>query len=424
MPLVLSALLMVFSSNALSQEAADSFEKLKPLMFQIKTAASAESEKSSYGTGWIVDKSGLIITNFHVVSDAVWYPKKYKLFMVEDGRAIEVAIESVDVIHDLALIKVPNRTFDNAISLSSASPRNGEEIYNLGLPEDLDWTVVRGVYNGILKQGPYELIHLTSPINSGMSGGPTINKRNELIGVNVSVLTSGQEVSFAIPVRFVRDLLLQSLIQKKKLSHIEQIKQQLTESQDQLSKDFLKALDKSKDLQSWKVPRLASYLKCWGQGSDKSSLSHILEKESCSVEYRTHLDDRVSTTFIQAEYVVIENRSHTELQFNNLINSFWRTRNRELRTYFSKDSIINYAPLKCAADLIQLKDRKINGQVCARAMIPFTELAEYHIKLSQSIGHKHYVQSYVILDGFTAANMKLILEKLISKFPEASNVKN
>lgn len=417
-------ILSLWSALSFAQEAADSFEVLKPQMFQIKSAASATSEKSSYGTGWVVDKEGLLITNFHVIAEGVWNPKVYKIYLMEENQATEVAIETVDVIHDLALIRIPGRKFENTIPLSDTKPRNGEEIYSLGLPEDLDWTVVKGVYNGLVKQGPYELIHLTSPINSGMSGGPTVNKKNEIVGVNVSVLTSGQEVSFAVPVKYVRQLLESFKTRKKPLTPMEEIHNQLLQSQENQTEDLIKNLGHRKEIAGWSIPKLGQFIKCWGQGSDKDSTSHKYEREFCAMEHRTQLDESISTSFVQSEYTLLQNINMTELQFNSLLNQFWKARNGELRTYFSKDSMINYGPVRCNTQLVSKNKMKIEAQICMRPMVPFSNLFEIHIRMARIDLKKKVMMGYLTLDGFTADNMKKVLTAYMDGFGVEGNAKN
>jgi serine protease Do len=163
------------------------FGNLQDLLVRVKAADSISSPKSSYGTGFAVDKSGIIATNYHVISDYVMQPGSQWKIIVElrDLSNVEAELIDFSVVDDLALIRI-NHKFPAAISLEPNATGTGERTFSLGLPDDINMSIVEGVYNGVLNHGPYSLVHVTTPINAGMSGGPTVNFHGRLVGSNVS----------------------------------------------------------------------------------------------------------------------------------------------------------------------------------------------------------------------------------------------
>jgi hypothetical protein len=217
---------LLWNSPAFSAEAVGSvpvaatpqqfFESVKGLVFPLKTAVHAEDPKKSYGTAFVVDPSGILATNYHVVSDVVRDPAKYNLYLEvpgseEKGGALSISAEilAFDIVHDLALVKV-ERAFSGAFPLPSERdpiPTAAERIWSLGKPLDLSMALVEGNFNGELGMGDFAKFFLSTPINPGMSGGPTVDAAGIVRGVNFAILLKTQNVSFAVPARYLVRLL-------------------------------------------------------------------------------------------------------------------------------------------------------------------------------------------------------------------------
>ena len=255
------------------------FQSVRPLVFQIKTAVSKDSPKSSYGSGWVVDKKGLLMTNYHVISSALQdEDKQYKVFVTIKGKTYQVKVVAFDVVNDLALLKIDYR-FRRDLRLNLKKMKQGQKLYSLGLPKDLNLSIVEGVYNGIIKQGIYENILMSSPINSGMSGGPTVNRKGEVVGVNVSILLESQNISFCVPVHLVTKLLkryrTQGEIDLKKGLHKE-IERQLTKVQEALMEGIFKSKGKTKSIGRWTFAPPPHSLKPWSSNeNDKNKTVNI-----------------------------------------------------------------------------------------------------------------------------------------------------
>lgn len=415
----LSMSFLVFSSASLAartdvSSASTSFEKLKPLLFQVKTSSGATAEKSSYGTGFVVGKDGYLLTNYHVVAGAIWQPLTEKVFVVVNRENIPAQIIDVDVVHDLALIKTPLK-FAKTIQLANSPPQPGATLHSLGLPEDLDWTVVNGVYNGLIQRGPYELVHLTTPLNPGMSGGPTVNTQSELIGINVSGLMFSQSISFAVPLRFAKPLIAKAQASAPPADLIQSIHSQLRNVQDELTTTMLTALSSSKNLEAWTIPNFASEFKCWGQKSPESEKRYVVTYEKCEIDHRTQLTPEISTAFVRVETSLIQNKEYNFFAFFHFLNLEWARDEIDPLQLFSKNIKVNYGPYECQRARVPHQSH-IQVEICARPLVPFTDLFEIHLKAIQRVGSQQALKAYLILDGFNQSNFLMILDKYLKHF--------
>ena len=116
----------------------------------------------------------------------------------------DLSLLDIDVVNDLALLR--SRDLDLApLEVRSEAPAQGETIYSLGNPHDIGFTVIPGTYNGLEAGSYYEHIHFSGSVNAGMSGGPVIDRRGGVVGVNVS--SAGNQLSFLVPAQALSALI-------------------------------------------------------------------------------------------------------------------------------------------------------------------------------------------------------------------------
>jgi serine protease Do len=168
------------------------------------------SPVSALGTGFIIDSSGLIVTNHHVVSRA----QEIKIRM-HNMKEYDARIVGRDPKTDLALIQVqPDEDFPEPAKLGDSDEmRVGDGVMAAGNPFGLSQTVTVGILSAkgrVIGAGPYDdFLQTDAAINPGNSGGPLFNSHGEVIGVNSAIVATGQGISFAIPINLVRELLPQ-----------------------------------------------------------------------------------------------------------------------------------------------------------------------------------------------------------------------
>ncbi len=173
---------------------------------------AAPRHVTSLGTGFIIDPSGLIVTNNHVIEDA-----EHITATLNDGTVLQAKLIGRDEKTDLALLKVtPKKPLPAAKFGDSDHARVGDWVIAIGNPFGLGSTVTAGIVsarNRDIQSGPYdEFIQTDAPINRGNSGGPLFDMDGNVVGVNSAIYSpSGGSVGigFSIPSNLVRDVVAQ-----------------------------------------------------------------------------------------------------------------------------------------------------------------------------------------------------------------------
>ncbi len=168
-------------------------------------------EGTASGSGIEINDHGLILTNFHVIENAVKVVVKFS----ETGNSVEAKVIGKDPSKDLALLKVPTAgvTFHPLKLGNSESVEVGDPVLAIGNPFNLDRTLTTGVVSALQRRitAPNgftieNVIQTDAPINPGNSGGPLLNAAGEVIGINSQIETSGNGsdgnigIGFAIPI--------------------------------------------------------------------------------------------------------------------------------------------------------------------------------------------------------------------------------
>ncbi len=163
------------------------------------------------GSGWIYREDGYIVTNTHVVEDGTSFQVQF--FDREDDRKYDAELIGKDPKTDLAILKVDVDRKLPTLSLgSSADARVGQWVMAIGSPFHLDQTVTAGIISAKGRSLPGlskyirlgDIIQTDAAINRGNSGGPLVNLRGEVIGINVAIFSPGMVagnvgIGFAIP---------------------------------------------------------------------------------------------------------------------------------------------------------------------------------------------------------------------------------
>jgi len=163
------------------------------------------------GSGFIIDKEGYVLTNYHVIADAhrvevtLHNRKKYRATVIGTDRS-----------HDLAVIQIKGSEFTPMVLGDSRNLQVGQKVYAIGNPFGLAGTMTRGIVSSIRPvQKPDgmqidEAIQTDAAINPGNSGGPLLNWNGEVIGINTMIASNvGQSagIGFAIPVNTAKAVL-------------------------------------------------------------------------------------------------------------------------------------------------------------------------------------------------------------------------
>ncbi len=160
------------------------------------------------GSGFVIEGDGQILTNYHVIQNAERIMVKFS-----DGRSLQAQVLGIDPDTDIALIKVDARNLPVAPLGDSETLRVGEWVCAIGNPLAYEHTVTVGVvsYLGrkLFDTSLDNYIQTDAAINFGNSGGPLINGRGEVVGINSAISQRASNIGFAVPINEARSILPQ-----------------------------------------------------------------------------------------------------------------------------------------------------------------------------------------------------------------------
>jgi serine protease Do len=205
------------------QPIAELFEKASPAVVTITGQSINPYRRTdrvthTVGSGFIVDASGLVLTNAHVA-----FGRQSLRVTLDDGTVVPGKVLGADPIFDIAVVQIPKLdegTLPTVPIGDSDKIRVGEDVIAIGNPMGLDQTVTRGIVSGMNRILPgtsmlftEPMIQTDTPINPGNSGGPLLNRCGEVIGITTAMVEEAQNIGFAIPINLAKAV-LPSLIKK------------------------------------------------------------------------------------------------------------------------------------------------------------------------------------------------------------------
>lgn len=181
---------------------AELFEPIKRSIVVI-SVEGRDGGRGGMGTGFIVSPDGLIATNLHVVGDA-----RPITIQTADGKVLEVThVHATDRLMDLALLKV-NASGLPALELGDSDTlKQGEEIFTVGTPQGLQYSVVTGVVSANREIEGREMIELHIPIEPGNSGGPLVDLRGKVHGILTMKSIVTPNLGFAIKINALKPMI-------------------------------------------------------------------------------------------------------------------------------------------------------------------------------------------------------------------------
>uniref|UniRef100_A0A7S1TJS6 PDZ domain-containing protein n=2 Tax=Compsopogon caeruleus TaxID=31354 RepID=A0A7S1TJS6_9RHOD len=175
------------------------------------------------GSGVIVSKDGLLLTNAHVVADA----EKVTVTLT-DGRSYIGVVKGTDEVVDLAVVKIETKGVDLPIAPLgvSADLEVGDWVLAVGNPLGLDNTVTLGIVSSLnrsaaevgIPEKRLNFIQTDAAINPGNSGGPLVNEFGQVVGLNTAIRANAEGIGFAIPIDRAKDV-LNELSNGRKIQH-------------------------------------------------------------------------------------------------------------------------------------------------------------------------------------------------------------
>ncbi len=204
----------VLKAKELSEAVIAVAERVSPSVVQVDVTVRDESNESvpwwlrsrrsdsvvhGNGSGVILSSDGYVLTNNHVVEDAITITVRTK-----DGRSMSARVKGRDPATDLAIIKVDATGLTAARFGDSDAARVGEWVVAEGSPFGLSYSVTTGVVSakgrgGLGMNAVEDYLQTDASINPGNSGGPLVNLQGEVIGINTMIVGRGSGIGFAVP---------------------------------------------------------------------------------------------------------------------------------------------------------------------------------------------------------------------------------
>jgi len=338
----------------------DVFKEFKNRLLQIRIIDKSTDAKSTIGSGFFVNNSGFIITNYHVIERIIYRPNQYRIDVeTSDGLLIPASLINIDVVHDLALLSItlPKNESTPYFKLLTSKAKKGKRIYSLGNPHDLGMTIVEGTYNGFTDDTVHERILLTSSINPGMSGGPSITNKGEIIGVNVA--TAGNQIGFLVPAKYVATLIKKQI---KSNDFIADITKQLLSNQNQYMQQINNTAIKTTQLAKFSVPdKLSSYITCWGDSSDNDELPYQSSSRICSTKNNIYISRGFDTGEIKYTHHYIHSSEMNRYQFHALLQKFYSA--PEYSFSGRKDDMTEF---RCKTNFVEANTILFKTSLCLR----------------------------------------------------------
>ena len=198
--LIISLFFLFFSSSIHSQDYTELAKKVQDATVQVTDGTDMYS-----GSGFICEGSNYMVTNYHVVSEM---RKIYIRLDKEDKKRLCKLIE-YDKAKDIAILSLENddpSIYRNQLKIVSTKLSIGNQVFSCGYPLGL-FQFSNGIISNMEEYNGIIYIQHTAPLSQGNSGGPLVNNKGEVIGINTAVHRDGENMAFAIPIKHAIEML-------------------------------------------------------------------------------------------------------------------------------------------------------------------------------------------------------------------------
>ena len=246
----------------------------------------------------------------------------------------------------------------------------------------------------------YDQLMFTGPINSGMSGGPSVTSAGAVAGVNVSKRRDGELVSFLVPVRYAQELLKTVAAQKvppKDFNPL--IGQQLLAHQKAMIDKLLEAPLSIKSMGPYLVPvRESDQVRCWGASNVKAEASFTADTISCQMESAIFVSESQQTGHVAMSHQYVHSASLDKLRFSVLATTLFKVDNLGR----SKDTRLT-GP-RCTERFVATRSLPLRAVTCVRAYRKFPGLYNFTLLTASTDDARASLQSRLDVSGVSFEN--------------------
>lgn len=384
------------------------FNRYKETLVQVRLIDTSTQSKSIIGSGFFVNRDGMIVTNYHVISKHAFKPQQYRIEVMARGdKVVDAKLINFDVIHDLAILQAEIKP-KRYLHIQSKKLSKGERIYSLGNPLDLGMTITEGTYNGLTDDTMHERILLSSAINSGMSGGPSITKNGKVVGVNVA--TAGNSIGFLVPSRYLKELIKRT-DNSVPDNFLYLIRDQVITNQDKYIGDILAQPLKTKLLGDYQVPgKIADYLTCWGDSIDEENLYRASDT-ICSLKNDIYLNTRTRTGKISYIHRYVRGKQINRFRFYYILQSYFEVPDVDVTGRKEQ-----FSDFSCHTDFTEKNGIVFKSSFCLRAYKKLPELYDMIYVAASLTSDNEAIITNLLLSGVTYENAIRMGREYINAF--------
>jgi S1-C subfamily serine protease len=394
------------------------FASARERLLQVRTLLRGQDSQASVGSGFLVTPEGHLITNYHVVSQYALKPAQYRLvYATADGRQGALQLLDIDVIHDLALLKVADPAALAGRGVLPFRPeaeplQRGERIHALGNPLDVGFAVMSGAYNGLVERSYLPVIFFGGSLSGGMSGGPTLDERGRVIGINVAARRDGEQVSFLVPAHFAEQLLARGAKAAPITEAVyPRLVQQLMLHQEGLTQAFL--------AQPWRasghahyaipVPR-ETFMRCWGRSNPPDARGLLFERSDCQMDSRIFIGGNQLLGHLVVRHEAYDGRRIGAIRFIDRYSKSFRNEPFGGATRLQSAS-------HCQEDTVQGQGGvPLRAVMCLRAHKKLPGLFDLSLLVATMDGTAQGVQGRFDAYGFSFANAQRLASHYLAGF--------
>ena len=398
------------AAQELSGEAQLRLDAARASVVQIQGFLEDSGSSAFHGSGFAVDDGRRIVTNYHVVAQAVLYPRQYRLrYLASDGREGPLHVLAIDVRNDLAVVAADDLELP-PLRLRTEIPAQGERAWSIGFPLNLGLTITEGVANGLVENRIAQRIHYTGAINGGMSGGPALDRRGHVYGVNVSVVTNRQLVGFIVPAKHIPSLLARAGEPLEKKFSALQLRQRVTEQVLGYEAEVLEAQPDGVGTQAVRgfvLPtQISPYVECATFDERGPHVRVRVEVISCRIPSQLSAQSGVPVAGLSIQHRIVRSAGLSPLQFERQVNVVAADAPRS-------GLPAHVAPFACHDGLVSLDGFDARISTCVRQYRLFADLYDFSVTVVSIDDESQALVSRLALQGVAFDSGERILKRYL-----------
>lgn len=388
------------------------YSDVEASVYQVRVINQQTGKKTAIGSAFVVMRPDIIATNYHVVSTYINNPEgDFALdYLSTSGNTGRLELLAVDVLHDLAVLKA-DTPLGKPLQIAKIPPK-GARLYSLGNPMDKGFSIVEGTNNGVMKSSDDNNILFSGSLNSGMSGGPTLDENKNVVGINVA--TSGNGLSYLVPAEY-----LAIILERLKLTGFQadvDIGQRITEQLKNNADKYVQNLQKREwtlqQLGNFKVPMdVTSVVRCW-DNSDKPIPGSLMRSyfTQCSNESSIYLDDDLEVGTLDYEYVWLDAGEMIPARFYR----HYEAMNVSVSASGAgEQDVTNF---ECFTDFTLIAGQEFKMTVCRRDYLNYAGLSDLLVTAAL-VGHKRQGMLFNLdMTGTTFESGMVLLQRMLGDF--------